>query len=70
MLTTPLAIKALLAVGGYHAAVQRALDWLETQQRSDGSFRLPGDAARQTGPAAVALAEGGRHAAAAALSRS
>ncbi|HEX5405404.1 MAG TPA: prenyltransferase/squalene oxidase repeat-containing protein [Pseudonocardiaceae bacterium] len=63
-LTTSWAIQALLAVGGRHAAVRRALDWLQAQQRPDGSFFLPADVVSVTGPAAVALAAGGRHPAA------
>jgi hypothetical protein len=64
-LSTPLPVEALLAVGGHRAAVNRALDWLETAQSpADGSFSVQGDAASLTGQAAVALAEGGRHAAA------
>jgi hypothetical protein len=64
LLTTPWAIQALVAVGGHHAAVSQALDWLQAQQHPDGRFTLPGDTATVTGPAAVALAVGGRHAAA------
>lgn len=65
LVSTPWVIQALLAAGNHRAAVNRALDWLEAQARpTDGSFHLPGDTASITGPAAVALTEGGRHAAA------
>jgi hypothetical protein len=58
---TAFAVQALLAVGG--DGVEAALDWLISQQGTDGGF---GANANSTGLAAQALAAGGRDGAAAA----
>jgi hypothetical protein len=59
LLTTPDAIEALLAAGGHQDAVDRALDWLQSRQDTDGAFRFMGDEG-VTASAASALLAGGR----------
>lgn len=62
LLATPYAIQALLAVGHHRAVADRALDWLQSQQHADGAFGVMGEDSPTTGPAAIALRAGGRHA--------
>jgi hypothetical protein len=59
LLTTPDAIEALQAAGGHQDAVDRALDWLQTQQGTDGGFTFQGDDS-MTGTAALVLLAGDR----------
>jgi hypothetical protein len=59
VLSTPDAIEALLTVGGHQDAVDRALDWLQARQDTDGGFSFMGDDS-VTASAASALLAGGR----------